>query len=153
MPKVDLERIEVLNRTDYPPPFDEPVAGRFKQRIGKATGLTHFGANLVRLAPGAWSSQRHWHEGEDELLVMLDGEAVLIEDDGRTMLVPGDVVSWPAGVRNGHHLINESESDCRFLVIGGGEEKGGAYSDIDMRFTAEGAYEHLDGTPYPARRA
>ncbi len=152
MPKVDLESVEVLNRTGYPAPFDEPVAGRFQQRVGKATGLTHFGANLVRLVPGAWSSQRHWHEGEDELLVMIEGEAVLVENDGRTSLAPGDIVSWPAGQINGHHLINESNADCRFLVIGAGDQEGGGYSDIDMFFTPEGAYVHKDGTPYPTKR-
>ena len=58
------------------------------------------------LEPGAWSSQRHWHEGEDELLVMLEGEAVLVEDDGETVLRAGDIAAWPKGVANGHHLVN-----------------------------------------------
>jgi uncharacterized cupin superfamily protein len=153
MPKVDLDRVETVNRTGYPAPFHEPVAGRYQQRVGKASGLTHFGANLVRLEPGAWSSQRHWHEGEDELLVMLDGQATLVEDEGRQILRRGDIVSWPAGARNGHHLINEGDEPCRFLVIGAGEQRGGAYSDIDMVFTADGDYQHRDGTPYPARKS
>ena len=151
MPKVDLDRVETLSGTGYPPPFDQAVAGRFQQRVGRATGLTHFGASLVRLEPGAWSSQRHWHEGEDELLVMMEGQAVLIEDQGREIVRPGDIVSWPAGSRNGHHLVNDSDAPCRFLVIGAGEQRGGGYSDIDLIFTPEGTYQHRDGRPYPSR--
>ena len=101
MPKVDLEAIEQVNRTGYPPPFNEQVAGRWQRRLAPATGLTDFGASHVVLKPGAWSSQRHWHDGEDEFLVMLSGRAVLIEDDGETELGPGDIAVWPKGVRDG----------------------------------------------------
>ena len=148
MPKVDLEGIEQVNRTGYPPPFDKDVAGRWYRRLAPATGLTDFGASHVVLKPGAWSSQRHWHDGEDEFLVMLSGEAVLLEDDGRSVLRPGDIAAWPKGTGVGHHLINESDSDCSFVVVGGGTNRGGGYSDIDMMFTADNRYVHKDGLPY-----
>jgi uncharacterized cupin superfamily protein len=148
MPKVDLESIEQVNRTGYPPPFNQEVAGRWYRRLAPATGLTDFGASHVVLKPGAWSSQRHWHDGEDEFLVMLSGEAVLVEDEGRTILGAGDIAAWPKGTGNGHHLRNESESDCSFVVVGGGTNTGGGYSDIDMLFTADNRYVHKDGTPY-----
>jgi len=95
MPKIDLESIEPVNRTGYPPPFDEDVRGRWYRRLATAAGLTDFGVSHVTLKPGAWSSQRHWHNGEDEFLVMLSGEAVLVEDDGRTLLRAGDCGAWP----------------------------------------------------------
>ena len=104
------------------------------------------GASHVVLKPGAWSSQRHWHRGEDELLVMLTGEAVLIEDGGSTVLGPGDVCAWPKGVENGHHLINKSDADCSFVAISAGAEEGGSYSDIDMMWTADNVYRHKDGS-------
>jgi uncharacterized cupin superfamily protein len=148
MPKIDLDRIEQVNRTGYPPPFDKEVAGRWYRRLAPATGLTDFGASHVTLKPGAWSSQRHWHDGEDEFLVMLSGEAVLVEDDGPTVLRPGDCAAWPKGSTNGHHLRNESGEDCSFIVVGGGTNTGGGYSDIDMLFTAEGGYVHKDGRPF-----
>ncbi len=148
MPKVDLESIEQVNRTGYPPPFNEDVGGRWYRRLAPATGLTDFGASHVVLKPGAWSSQRHWHDGEDEFLVMLSGEAVLVEDEGRTILRAGDIAAWSKGTGNGHHLRNESESDCSFVVVGGGTNTGGGYSDIDMLFTADNRYVHKDGTPY-----
>jgi uncharacterized cupin superfamily protein len=147
MPKLDLDAITPLNTTGYPPPFDEPVQGRWQRRLGKAAGLTELGASHVTLKPGAWSSQRHWHEGEDEFLVMLAGEAVLIEDEGERILRPGDCAAWPKGVANGHHLVNRSDADCVFVCLSAGDDTAGSYSDIDMRWTADG-YVHKDGTPY-----
>ena len=148
MPKVDLESIEQVNRTGYPPPFDQEVAGRWYRRLAPATGLTDFGASHVVLKPGAWSSQRHWHDGEDEFLVMLSGEVILVEDEGRSVLRAGDIAAWPKGTGNGHHLRNESEEDCSFVVVGGGINTGGGYSDIDMLFTLDNRYIHKDGSPY-----
>jgi uncharacterized cupin superfamily protein len=151
MPKLNLEAIPQSNATGYPPPFDAPVQGRWWRRLAPAGGLTTFGASHVVLKPGAWSSQRHWHDGEDEMVVMIAGEAVLIEDGGETVLRAGDVVAWAKGVANGHHLVNRSDADCVFVAISGGEDAGGSYSDIDMRFSPDG-YVHKDGTPYPATR-
>jgi uncharacterized cupin superfamily protein len=147
MPKLDLDAIVPENSTGYPPPFDEPVRGRWHKRLGKAAGLTELGASHVTLKPGAWSSQRHWHEGEDEFLVMLAGEAVLIEDEGETVLRPGDCAAWPKGVANGHHLVNRGDADCVFVCLSAGDDARGSYSDIDMRWTPDG-YVHKDGTPY-----
>jgi uncharacterized cupin superfamily protein len=152
MPKIDLDAIAQQNTTGYPAPFHEAVAGRWVRRLAPATGLTEMGVSHVVLKPGAWSSQRHWHEGEDEFLVMLSGEAVMVEDEGETILRPGDLVAWPKAVRNGHKVVNRSESDCAFLCFSAGDRAaGGAYSDIDMIFTAAG-YQRRDGTPYPAER-
>lgn len=148
MPKIDLDAISMESSTGYPSPFDEPVEGRWKRRLAKLYGLSEIGACHVVLKPGAWSSQRHWHEGEDEFLVMLSGEAVLIEDDGETVLRAGDMAAWPKAIANGHHLINRSDADCAFVCFSAGNAAaGGGYSDIDMIFTAEG-FRHKDGTPY-----
>lgn len=157
MPRIDIAAIAQSNRTGYPAPFDAAVEGRWWRRLAPAGGLTEMGASHVVLKPGAWSSQRHWHDDEDELLVMLTGEAVLVEDaiganGGRTLLRPGDVCAWPKGVANGHHLVNESDADCSFIAVSAGNRDGsGSYSDIDMKFGGEG-YFHKDGTPYPTQR-
>ena len=148
MPKVDLEAIEQTNRTGYPPPFDQPVAGRLQRPIGDTVGFAELGARHVVLEPGAWSSQRHWHDGEDELLVMLFGRATLIEDDGESEVVAGDILAWPAGSKNGHHLVNRGREPCAFVCVSAGKNTGGGYSDIDMMFTEDGSYVHKDGTPY-----
>jgi len=149
MPKIDLKTIQQINRTGYPSPFDRDVQGRWYRRLAPASGMTDFGVSHVTLKPGAWSSQRHWHDGEDEFLVMLEGEATLVEDEGRTLLSAGDCVAWPKGSTNGHHLVNEGATDCVFIVVGGGTNTGGGYSDIDMMFTRDGRYVRKEGTPYP----
>jgi uncharacterized cupin superfamily protein len=151
MPKLNLDAIPQTNATGYPAPFDAAVEGRWWRRLAPAGGLTAMGASHVVLKPGAWSSQRHWHKGEDELLVMLSGEAVLVEDDARTVLRAGDVCAWAEGVANGHHLINESAADCSFVAISAGPDLGGVYPDIDMVWDEHDRYLHMDGTPYPER--
>jgi uncharacterized cupin superfamily protein len=80
--------------------------------------------------------------------VMLSGRAMLVEDDGETELGPGDVAAWPAGSRNGHHLINRSAEPCSFVCVSAGVCTGGGYSDVDMMFTADNRYVRKDGTPY-----
>jgi uncharacterized cupin superfamily protein len=153
MPKLDLSAIPQTNATGYPSPFDQPVQGRHYRRMAPPSGITQFGASHVTLAPGAWSSQRHWHTELDELLVMLSGEAVLVEDDGETIVRAGDMCAWPAGARNGHHLQNRSNKPCVFVVVDGGAKEGdrGEYPDIDMVFGPEG-YARKDGTPYLTER-
>lgn len=153
MPKIDLDAITASNRTGYPAPFDRAVAGRWQRRLAASAGLSAMGASHVVLEPGAWSSQRHWHEGVDELLVMLSGEAVLVEDDGETVLRAGDIAAWPKGVANGHCLQNRSDSVCSFVAISAGDSANdrGAYPDIDLRFEPTG-FTHQDGTPYPPKR-
>jgi uncharacterized cupin superfamily protein len=148
MPKVDLEPIAPSNATGYPDPFHKEVQGRWWKRIAPLAGLTELGASHVTLDPGAWSSQRHWHDGEDELVIMLSGKAVLVEDDGETDVGAGDILAWPKGSANGHHLINRSDQPCSFVAISAGPRTAGGYSDIDMMWTADGRFVHKDGTPY-----
>ena len=156
MPKIDQAAAPRVLGSTYPAPFDEPIKGRVGVRLGAAAGLDQFGVNLVTLPPGAWSSQRHWHEKEDEFVYVLDGELVLVEDEGETLLKAGDAAGFKAGTRNGHHLINRSGRDATFLAVGSriGEDFG-EYADIDMRFSRNGyrqtvgsAYTRKDGTPY-----
>ncbi|OYQ28849.1 transcriptional regulator [Sandarakinorhabdus cyanobacteriorum] len=140
MPKIDPAALPVNRGSNYLPPYQEAVAGRVWQAVAAAGELTQFGANLVTLEPGAWSSQRHWHSHEDEMVVMLAGEAVLVEEDGETLLRPGDIACFPAGSANGHHLQNRSALPCRFLAIGTDriEIDECHYPDIDMHLDPQG---------------
>ena len=152
MPKLDLDSIPQTNRTGYPAPFDAAVAGRWYRRLAPASGLTHMGVSHVTLKPGAWSSQRHWHDDEDEFVVILSGEAELVDDSGVQVMRAGDCASFPAGEANGHCLRNVSAADCVLIAVGAGNRAGdGSYSDIDMMFKGDG-YFHKDGTPYVADR-
>ena len=149
MPKIDVEAITPSTATGYPPPYDEVVGGRWVRRLRSVAGLTEMGASHVVLKPGAWSSQRHWHALEDELVVILAGEAVLVEDDGETILRAGDVAAWAKGVRDGHCLQNRSEADCVMIAVSAGDSERdyGEYPDIDLKFSGD-AYLHKDGAPY-----
>ena len=149
MPKLDLDSIEQINRTGYPPPYDAPMARRHYRRLAPAAGIEDFGASHVVLEPGGISSQRHWHEGEDELVVMLAGEAVLVEDEGETILRPGDCAAFPKGVANGHHLVNRSDAPCTFVAVGKPAVSACHYPDVDMHLNAGAdGYVHKDGSSY-----
>jgi uncharacterized cupin superfamily protein len=153
MPKIDVANAPTRFGTGYPAPFDAPCKDRKRWKLGDAAGLTQFGVNLLRLAPGVWSAQRHWHTAEDEFVYVLEGEGVLITDEGEQVLKAGDCAGFPAGAPNGHHIVNRSDRELVLLEVGTREPGGdGAdYPDIDMvleKGTTE--YRHRDGTPYPA---
>ena len=90
--RIDVAMLERTVGTLYPPPFDQPCRPRERTRLGDPAGLTQFGVNLVRLKPGAASSQRHWHENEDEFLIVLEGELVLVLDNEEVTVKQGDFV-------------------------------------------------------------
>lgn len=149
MPKIDLDSIEQTNRTGYPQPHSAAMDKRLYRRLAGPAGLEDFGASHVVLKPGGISSQRHWHEQEDELVVMLEGEAVLIEDEGETVMRAGDCASFPKNVANGHHLVNRSDRDCVFVAIGKAVGGDCHYPDIDMHYdSASGEFTHRDGSRY-----
>ena len=149
--RIDLKALEAVIGSSYPAPFDAACAQRQRLRLGDAAGLTDFGVNLLRLPPGAWSSQRHWHSAEDEFTYVLEGEVVLVTDSGEEILHAGDCAGFKAGVRDGHHLQNRSAQDAVLLEVGSRKtsEDEGEYPDIDMRFAkGRAGYFRKDGTPY-----
>jgi uncharacterized cupin superfamily protein len=152
MPKIDIAKLPVDNRSSYPEPFSRAVVGRERKRLGNAAGLDQFGVNLTTLKPGAASALRHWHEREDELVYILEGEVVLIEDDGEVVLRPGDAAGFKANVRNGHHLVNRSTRNAVYLEIGTrSKHERAEYPDVDLLVIRDEngmRYAHKDGTPY-----
>lgn len=149
MPKIDLAKIPGRTGSGYPTPFDRAAGARVYRPLNEAGGITDFNVTHVELPEGAWSSQRHWHEAEDEFLVMLSGAATLVDNHGETLLGPGDCVAFPKGDRNGHHLIGAA-GGCAFVVWGVPEASPCHYPDIDLLLedAATGKYTHKDGTPY-----
>jgi uncharacterized cupin superfamily protein len=109
--------------------------GKHEQRLGHPVGLTQFGVNLVTLEPGSHSALRHWHEAEDEFIYVLEGELMLVDDNGEHQLRSGSFVGFPASVANAHHLINKSAASAAFIVVG--SRKPGAetihYPDDELR--------------------
>ena len=152
MTKINIAAVKEMIGCGYPQPFDEPCRSRGRRRLGDAAGLTQFGVNLMRLAPGVWSSQRHWHSHEDEFIYVVQGEVVLVTDGGEETLRAGDCAGFAAGKADGHHLQNRSGTEAFVLEVGTrSREDATEYSDIDMLFDptiAGGAYTHKDGRPY-----
>jgi uncharacterized cupin superfamily protein len=148
MPKLDLDAIPQINTTGYPPDYADKVQGRWYRRMAPASGITDFGYSHVTLKPGAWSSQRHWHAGEDEFVVMLSGEAVLIDDDGEHAMVAGDMAAFPKGDGNGHVLVNRGDADCVFIAVGKPSATDCHYPDIDMHLFEGKGFRRKDGSAF-----
>jgi uncharacterized cupin superfamily protein len=152
MPKrIDVAALPPVTGTTYPPPYDEPCRTRQRTRLGNAAELTQFGVNLLRLPPGSWSAQRHWHVGEDEFIFVVSGEVTLVTDDGEEVLRAGDCAGFKASDPNGHCLQNRSNADATVLEVGtrvaGGDTA--HYPECDMVAVPGGSYTKRDGTPYP----
>ena len=150
MPKIDVGSVPKRKGCPYPAPHGVPCSERVRQRLGDAGGLIDFGVNLMHLPPGNWSSQRHWHTSEDELVYVLQGELVLIEDDGQTILRAGDCATFQKNTGNGHHMVNRSDEIAVHLEVGSRSPDDVTYcSDIDlMSASSDGRFSHKDGTPY-----
>ena len=136
----------------YPSPFNEPCMNRSKAILGDVFGLNQFGVNLVTLAPGAWSSQRHWHKNEDEFVYIVEGDITLSDDDGDHLLAPGMCAGFKANTGNGHCLKNLTDKPAIYLEVGTRTSNEVAtYSDIDMMVSVvngKQTYTKKDGTPY-----
>lgn len=148
----DPMRVPPRTGTIYPSPLDQGFDGRLKRALTDRLSLTQFGVNLTTLKPGAQSAHRHWHDNEDEFIYMLEGELILVAMDGEHLLRPSMAVSFPAGDRNGHHLVNRSSGIATYLEIGTRcKDENITYPDVDLRAEKrEGKFRffHKDGTPY-----
>ncbi len=145
--RIDPNKVTGMTGTKYPKPHDAPCLRRERKRLGDVAKLTQFGVNLLRLPPGVWSSQRHWHTVEDEFVFVVEGEVVLVTDDGEEILRAGDCAGFKANDPNGHHLQNRSQRDAVVLEVGSRDPRDGAfYSDIDMRANPDASYTRRDGS-------
>jgi uncharacterized cupin superfamily protein len=147
--KIDIKRAPISAGSRYPEPFDGPCQNKIRHRLGVAAGLKQIGINLLELAPGAWSSQRHWHTQAEEFVYVLEGEVVLVTEGCEETLHAGDCAAFLPGDPDGHHLQNRSNTPARVLEIGsaGMRNDQATYPDVDLRSAASG-YFHKDGTPY-----
>jgi uncharacterized cupin superfamily protein len=151
--RIDAATVATVIGTLYPPPLDEPCRIRERRRLGEAAGLQQFGVNLLRLPPGSWSSQRHWHSHEDEFVYVLSGEVTLVSEAGPEILKAGDAAGFRAGDPDGHCLQNRSAADALVLEVGSSApaQDVTTYPDIDLMAPAGGApalFTHRDGSAY-----
>ena len=152
MPKIDLANVELIRRLVYPEPFYHETKGYTGQRVGNAAGLTQFGVNRAVLAPGGRTALRHWHEAEDEFVIVVSGEVVLRDYEGETLLRAGDCAGFRAGEANGHAFENQSDQPAVLFEIGSrSAEETVHYPDVDLRLERryyKRSWVHKDGTPY-----
>ena len=152
MPKIDIARVPFKPVGVYPAQFKPVIAGREKQRLGNVAGLTQFGVNITRLAPGAASALRHWHREEDEFIFVLEGELLLEEDGGAVVLRPGEAAGFKAGVANGHRLVNKTAKPALYLEIGTRASREHVeYPDVDLVLERDEngrRYARRSGEPY-----
>ena len=150
MPKSEVNAVESFTGSTYPEPYASQMGNRSFQALGDAAGLTQFGVNLVTMPPGAMSSLRHWHTGEDEFVWVVSGELVLVQDGGETVLRAGDAAAFKAGDPDGHHLQNRTSATASFLVIGTRATSDTCtYPDVDLINRTDGArnwFTLRDGT-------
>ncbi|MBT8445579.1 MAG: cupin domain-containing protein [Gammaproteobacteria bacterium] len=137
----------------YPAPFAALMSGREKRALGDHFGLTNFGVNLTRLAPGARSALRHAHSVQDEFIYVVSGTPTLVTDAGRMNLSPGMCAGFQAGTGDAHHLVNESAEPVEYLEIGdraAGDAASYPDDDIAAELDSDGRWRfaHKDGTPY-----
>jgi len=139
MPKIEIAKIPAQQIASYPKEFASVISGREKQRIGDAAGLTLFGVNITRIKAGSASALRHWHEQEDEFIYMLEGELILQEDDGETVLKRGDAAGFKSGNGPGHCLVNRSGNDAVYLEVGTrADSERVHYPDVDFMMERDG---------------
>jgi uncharacterized cupin superfamily protein len=150
MPKLVPATVPATNQSGFPPQYTDVLQGRWYRRLAKAGGLTDFGVTHVSLEPGAWSSQRHWHENNDEFVVMLEGHATLVDNDGEHPMTPGDCAAFPKNDGNGHCLVNRSDAPCSFIVVGPTVPWPVHFPDIDVHHFADGKKRRKDGSEFDA---
>ena len=148
----DPKRVPARTGTIYPEPFKAGFEGRLKRALTQRLGLTQFGVNLTTLEPGAKSALRHWHAHEDEFIYMLVGELVLVTMHGETPIRVSMAVSFPAGDKNGHHLVNRSGAPATYLEIGTrARDDDVTYPDDDLVAEKRDGvfrFRHKNGEPY-----
>ena len=147
-PALTVDDLPVRTGSGYPAPHDVPCRQRRRRGLGDAFGLSQFGVNLLELPPGTWSSQRHWHERQDEFVYVLAGEVTLVTNAGETVLKPGMIAGFRAGEANGHHLVNRSNAPVQVLEVGTRTaEETAHYPDIAMMYREGEGYLAADGRP------
>ncbi len=148
--------VDVSPRTkpsNYPEPFASLMAGREKRQLGDVFGLSNFGVNLTRLIPGSGSALRHSHSKQDEFIYILEGNPILISNQGEFELSPGMCAGFKAGTRNANNLVNRTDRDVVYIEIG--DRTSGdtvEYPDDDLKAVLDNEgkwlFTHKDGKPY-----
>jgi uncharacterized cupin superfamily protein len=100
--------------------LDDLGEGPGFRKIRQPLGVTAFGVNAVVLPPGT-TSRRHYHERQQELYLVLDGEVEFEFGDGtRHALGPGGLARVDAATVRCVHNRSDS-ADATYFCVGGAD--------------------------------
>ncbi len=85
--------------------------------LGRQAGSERLGASLFVVPPGQATFPLHYHLGNEELLIVVEGTPSLRTPKGERVLACGEVVSFPRGEAGAHQVVNRSEETVRVLVV------------------------------------
>jgi uncharacterized cupin superfamily protein len=87
-------------------------------RLGKLLGgAKDSGITVYDLPPGQAVCPYHYEAGEEEWLLVLEGNPTLRHPQGSARLEPWDVVFFPKGPEGAHGIRNETEETARVLML------------------------------------
>lgn len=89
--------------------LDKEVASNF--------GANHIGFHLEILNPGCFSSPYHYHEKEEELVIALEGEAILRQNNQFSKIKAMDLIFFPTGSEFVHQIYNYSDKPFHYFVL------------------------------------
>jgi uncharacterized cupin superfamily protein len=85
--------------------FDGPIGGQMAD-VGRSIGSRTIGLNIQTVQPGHFSSRRHRHIFQEEILVVMSGTGLLHHGDERLPVGPGDAVCYHAADPDAHTFEN-----------------------------------------------
>jgi uncharacterized cupin superfamily protein len=92
---------------------------RYRHLSGAVLGENYrVGVAIEELEPGRQSSPTHYHIFEEEHVYILEGSLTVRMGAYSYEMTAGDYVCFPAGMKAGHCLINNSDATCRYVIVG-----------------------------------
>ena len=102
---------------DFDDPRGQPGFEHVRARLGRQAGTEQLGMSLFEVPPGEAAYPYHFHIGQEELIIVLEGRPSLRTAEGWRETAAGEVLSFRAGEEGGHQLVNRTDERVRFLAI------------------------------------
>lgn len=68
-------------------------------------------ANFVEVEPGKYAYGYHYHEENEEVFYIINGEALVKTEKGDIHLKQGDAICFPANINGSHVISNPSKTE------------------------------------------
>jgi uncharacterized cupin superfamily protein len=136
-PEVYVNRI---NRADVPwrTWTDEPIGyGGRTLEIDGYIGAEKLGFRIAEIAPGQANCPLHWHGSEEELFVVLSGNATLVTNRGEYDVRAGDYITFRTRPEGAHKIVNRTSESCEILMIANTDLSDVCYYPDSHKFVIE----------------